>query len=90
MRELLEIQAIFKGRVQGVGFRATVKAYAQQLKLTGFVRNLPDGDVEIRAQGEKSSLERLLEKVKAEFEIEEISHQFSPIKEPFKDFQIRF
>lgn len=88
MRELLEIQAIFKGRVQGVGFRATVKMYSEQLKLTGFVRNLPDGDVEIRAQGERSSLEKLLTKLKTEFEIEEISHQISPIKEPFSDFRI--
>lgn len=90
MRELLEMQAIFKGRVQGVGFRATVKIYAQQLKLTGYARNLSNGDVEICAQGEKSSLEKLLFKLEQEFEIEEISHHFSSIKERLQDFQIRF
>ncbi len=88
MRELLEMQAIIKGRVQGVGFRATVRMYAQQLKLTGYARNLSNGDVEIRAQGEKASLEKLISKLSQEFEIEKISHHFSSIKELFNDFQI--
>ncbi len=51
-RELLiELLATIKGRVQGVGFRAKAKQLADALKLTGFVRNLINGDVEICAQG---------------------------------------
>ena len=42
---------IFSGRVQGVGFRFTAHNIARRCQLTGFVRNLPDGTVEMLAQG---------------------------------------
>ncbi len=45
------------GRVQGVWFRAGTKEKAELLGLTGWVKNRPDGTVEIHAQGEKSQLE---------------------------------
>lgn len=47
------------GRVQGVGFRWFVREEARRLGLSGWVRNLPGGDVEVEAGGEASSLERL-------------------------------
>jgi acylphosphatase len=47
------------GRVQGVGFRYFVYHTAGQLQLKGYVKNLPDGDVEVYAIGELSQLERL-------------------------------
>lgn len=48
-----------EGVVQGVGFRWWTRAVAQRLGLTGTVRNLPDGSVEVRARGETDLLERL-------------------------------
>ena len=45
---------IFKGRVQGVGFRITFYQQATRLHLTGWVRNLSNGDVEACLQGELS------------------------------------
>jgi acylphosphatase len=48
------------GRVQGVGFRWFVARLAQREALGGFVRNLPDGRVEVLASGEEVALERLL------------------------------
>ncbi len=42
---------LFSGQVQGVGFRYTTHRTAERYCLTGFVRNLPDGDVEMLAQG---------------------------------------
>jgi acylphosphatase len=47
------------GRVQGVGFRWFVREEARRLGLSGWVTNLPEGEVEVRAAGEGSSLERL-------------------------------
>ena len=47
------------GNVQGVGFRAATARQAKTLALNGWVRNLPDGRVEILAQGDDSSLQAL-------------------------------
>jgi len=88
---LLELSAIVKGNVQGVGFRATAKLYADQLKLTGFVRNLPDGTVEICAQGKKHQLEQLLSELKREFSsryIEEIICTYRAADKVYSDFRI--
>lgn len=54
---------IFHGRVQGVFFRATTAEIAAGLAVTGFVRNLPDGTVEMEAQGEPGELDRLIESI---------------------------
>lgn len=49
-----------RGRVQGVGFRWWAGGVARQLNLSGHVENLPDGQVEIRAQGEPDSVRMML------------------------------
>lgn len=49
-------QIIFKGRVQGVGFRYQVKALADRIGLTGTVRNLYDQSVEVYIQGEENKI----------------------------------
>jgi acylphosphatase len=49
------------GRVQGVGFRWWTRALARQLGVTGSVRNLPDGTVEVRARADPQALARLRE-----------------------------
>lgn len=48
------------GEVQGVGFRYSTTQKAQELNLTGWVRNGPDGSLEILAQGEKDALEKII------------------------------
>lgn len=52
---------IITGRVQGVGFRYHTQRTAQALGLKGWVRNRPDGAVEVWAEGEESALEGLLD-----------------------------
>lgn len=51
------MQVYYSGRVQGVGFRYTVKSAATGFEVTGIVRNLPDGRVELVAEGAKAELE---------------------------------
>jgi acylphosphatase len=51
---------LVKGRVQGVGFRWFVQREAAELGLRGWVRNTPDGDVEVLAAGEPDQLKDLL------------------------------
>ena len=53
--------AIISGTVQGVFFRASAQREARKLDLTGWVKNLPDGTVELEAQGESENVDRLLE-----------------------------
>ncbi len=48
------------GRVQGVGFRFYTQKTAQELNITGHVRNRPDGSVYIEATGESNNLERFI------------------------------
>ncbi len=47
-------QIHYEGRVQGVGFRYTVKSLAKGYEVTGTIRNLPDGRVELRAQSDEA------------------------------------
>ncbi len=47
----------YSGRVQGVGFRYSVKALVSGFEVTGTVRNLPDGRVELLTEGDKKELE---------------------------------
>ena len=48
----------FSGNVQGVGFRFTTQAIASRFPVTGFVRNLPDGRVQLVAEGTEEDLDR--------------------------------
>lgn len=61
MKQVSEsLHAIVHGRVQGVNFRYYTQLNAQALKLTGWVRNRPDGTVEVMAEGPRTALEQLL------------------------------
>ncbi len=51
------MSVFFSGRVQGVGFRYTAKTVAAGFEITGFIRNLPDGRVELAAEGRPDELE---------------------------------
>lgn len=55
------LQAVARGRVQGVGFRQFVLQRAVELGLAGYVRNHWDRSVEVVAEGERATLEQLLE-----------------------------
>nr|MDO8111271.1 acylphosphatase [Candidatus Sigynarchaeota archaeon] len=56
----MKLHAIIEGEVQGVGFRWHTQRRAESLHLTGWVKNLDDGRVEVVAEGNKTDLEQLL------------------------------
>jgi len=60
-------QILFSGQVQGVGFRWTTERIASRLPLRGFVRNLPDGRVEVVVGGAAASIQQLIDKLQERF-----------------------
>ena len=60
MQTKIRKHIIFYGRVQGEGFRYYAVNKANQLGLTGWVRNLPDGTVEMEVQGNEPSIDELI------------------------------
>jgi len=83
---------IFIGRVQGVGFRFTAHRTAQRHQLTGFVRNLPDGTVEMLAQGPVQNIDDCIQDIKGYFGdyIRETRIQEIPPDPKHNDFRITF
>ena len=63
---MLSKRAIFEGRVQGVGFRYEVKDIAKGFDVTGWVKNLPDGTVELLVTGEEDEVEEFLNEITEE------------------------
>ena len=61
MVAIKSMRALVTGRVQGVGFRYFTQHCARRLQLQGYVRNLPNGGVEVGAVGAKQALLRLVE-----------------------------
>jgi acylphosphatase len=60
----MRIHVLVRGRVQGVGFRWFVREAARELGVAGWVRNRPDGTVEVAAEGTATMLERLREELR--------------------------
>ena len=65
--EPIRRRVLFRGRVQGVGFRYTTASIARRHPVVGFVRNLPDGSVELVAEADAVALDRFLEDIASEF-----------------------
>ena len=79
---------IFIGQVQGVGFRFTAFRIANGYKLTGFVRNSPDGNVEMRAQGSSDDIADCIRDIQDSFSgyIRETKIEEIPLNPQYKDF----
>ena len=80
-----------RGTVQGIFFRQFVKGHADKLRLTGFVRNLEDGDVEIIVEGEGEQIERLVrfvEKGPEHSQIRAVNVEERKWSGEFKEFKV--
>ncbi|HEY2045733.1 MAG TPA: acylphosphatase [Candidatus Udaeobacter sp.] len=60
---MISLQVFYKGHVQGVGFRFTVRHIAKGFDVTGWVRNLPDGRVELQITGDEKEVRTFLDQV---------------------------
>lgn len=60
---MISLQVFYEGNVQGVGFRWTVRDTAKGFDLTGWVRNLPDGRVELQVTGEEDEVRAFLDAI---------------------------
>jgi acylphosphatase len=83
---------IFKGRVQGVGFRYTTRRIADRYQLAGFVRNLPDGTVEMLAQGSPKDIDNCMRDIEEYFSgyVRDTKVNEIPSDPKYTDFQINF
>lgn len=84
-------RTLYSGRVQGVGFRWTVEKSARRLPVTGFVRNLSDGRVELVASGTAETLDSLHAAISKHFEsnITSVDSESVDNAENRMDFRIR-
>ena len=81
----------FTGRVQGVGFRYTARNIALGFDVEGYVRNLPDGRVELVMEGPDGEMEQVVEELRRKMNgfIRKVDSQISPATGEFGHFSIR-
>ncbi len=81
---------LISGDVQGVGFRYRANYAARALGLTGYVRNLYDGRVELEVQGDRDSISRFLGEIDAGsfIHIDDIEKKELPVQEDERSFKV--
>ncbi len=87
------LEARVFGTVQGVGYRYFVVRHARRLGLTGFVRNLADGSVEVEAEGEAAALKELktlLEAGPSGAEVEKVEARWGGYVKRYETFDLKY
>ena len=81
----------YSGDVQGVGFRYTAMRLAEQFDVTGYVRNLPNGQVELLAEGSPEQVEAFLEAIREQMGqyIQNVQQTDHPPTGQYHSFNIR-
>jgi acylphosphatase len=85
------VEVFFSGMVQGVGFRFTARSLAVKYKIRGWVANLPDGRVQLLAEGAQENLDSFLGDLKVRFDRQIVDLRLQEV-EPcadYKNFQIK-
>lgn len=91
--EFVRARALVRGLVQGVNFRWFTQRRALELGLRGFVRNLADGSVEVVAEGQRASVETLLDTLRVgptAAIVENVEAQWSSPTGEFSRFEVRY
>ena len=93
MTERVSLKVFVSGRVQGVSFREYTRRKALELGLAGYVKNLPEGSVEVFASGIRPALEKLLAYLRhgpPRASINNVSATWGEDSAPISGFEIRF
>ncbi|MBM3244275.1 MAG: acylphosphatase [Candidatus Omnitrophica bacterium] len=87
-----QVHLLYSGRVQGVGFRFSTVNFADGLSISGWVRNLSGGKVEVMAEGEEKDLMDFLSRIKMHFGsyISDVEARWQAATGDYHDFEIRF
>ena len=88
MSQPIELHAVVSGTIQGVGFRFKAQKIAERLQITGYVQNLPNGGVEIVAQGPRHILDDFIINLKNLSLPVQIKDLQVTWKKPQKEWQI--
>ena len=86
------VHVLYGGRVQGIGFRYAAQRIALDLGVTGWVKNLGDGKVEIMAEGDEAVLKDFLGRIRESFGgyIRDAQVAWEPAADGFRDFTVNF
>ena len=82
----------YSGRVQGIGFRYTAERVAEELNVTGWIKNLDDGRVELIAEGNEETLKDFLAQLSSIFSryIQDVQINWEPSTGEFRGFGVKF
>ena len=87
------MQVFFEGNVQGVGFRYSIRHVAKGFEVTGWVRNLRDGRVEMQVDGEDAEVRAFIDAImQSELRGHIKKHEVTPLTNapPTRGFEIRY
>lgn len=93
MKKWVQGRLVLRGRVQGVGYRYFVLRKSQEFDVTGVVRNLPTGEVEVIAEGEEEEVRRFFEEVKkgpAAAHVVSWTEEWFPFSGLYHDFRVGY
>jgi acylphosphatase len=89
---MFELTAIVRGKVQGVWFRSWTRETAREIGVSGWVRNLPDGSVEVLARGTEEQLDRFEQRLwdgPPLARVNAVESRREPVDGPFPSFDVR-
>ena len=93
MVDLASVRVLISGQVQGVGFRYFVTSSAERFNITGYVRNLDTGGVELEVEGEKKEIYKFLLSIRVgptNSHITNFQTEWKPYQEKYDTFFVKF
>lgn len=86
------VRVLYSGKVQGVGFRYTARDIAKAMRVTGWVRNVRDGTVELCAEADEEILKEFLLDIQCHFSryIHDASTEWTAARAAYDGFEIKF